>query len=389
MTRPYARGVMTRRVFEIRAALVATGLAVALLVGWSAARADAGKPSAGPSLPARATPQGIVKVFFVKGDQFAPRARAAPTGKPPAKLALQTLLAGPTASERAAGIDTTLPRGTKLASIRVTAGLAKVDLTAARRASTAADVALRPARAAQIVYTLTATPGVKEVLIRVNGVDRATFIGAKLAVRGPLDKHDLSKPITLSKQPTSVPKGPAPPDARGVQRRLATLRYFSPDAITGTWNDRTRQAVIAFQAWHRLARDGVVGAQTLAALENARPPRPAASTTRRSVEVYRAQGLTLLIEGGKVVRALHSSSGKRGYETPRGTYAVFRKERMSWSVPYQVWLPYASYFNGGIAFHAYPQIPVHPASHGCIRLPHGEAPFAYAFMSPGTRVTVH
>ena len=98
--------------------------------------------------------------------------------------------------------------------------------------------------------------------------------------------------------------------------------------------------------------------------------------------------MTLLIANGKVVRALHSSSGKRAYETPAGTYTVFRKERNSWSVPYQVWLPYASYFNGGIAFHAYPQVPAHPASHGCVRLPVAEAPFAYMFMALGTRVVV-
>jgi lipoprotein-anchoring transpeptidase ErfK/SrfK len=58
-------------------------------------------------------------------------------------------------------------------------------------------------------------------------------------------------------------------------------------------------------------------------------------------------------------------------------------------VPYQVWLPYASYFNGGIAFHGYPEVPAHPASHGCVRLPISEAPFAYAFMTIGTRVTVY
>jgi lipoprotein-anchoring transpeptidase ErfK/SrfK len=99
--------------------------------------------------------------------------------------------------------------------------------------------------------------------------------------------------------------------------------------------------------------------------------------------------VTLLVEGTTVIRAIHSSSGTRGYETPAGTFSIFRKERNSWSVPYQVWLPYASYFNGGIAFHAYPQVPAHPASHGCVRLSAWEAPFAYAFMEIGKRVTVY
>jgi lipoprotein-anchoring transpeptidase ErfK/SrfK len=330
-----------------------------------------------------------VKVFFVKGEQFAARTRVVPPGKAAATVAVRALLAGPTAAERAAGIDTTLPAGTTLGSLGVRAGTATVNLSRARAASTAFDVSLRPARAAQIVYTLTSIPTVEQVVIKVNGLDRATFIGSRLALKGPLDKHDLSKPITLPAQPRQVPKGHAPADPRGVQKRLVSLGYLPADAVTGAWNARTSHAVLAFQAWQRLTRDGIVGPQTLAALENAVRPTPAIRLGGRRVEVYREQGVTLLVEKGKVVRALHSSSGKRAYETPAGSFSIFRKERNSWSVPYQVWLPYASYFNGGIAFHAYPEVPAHPASHGCVRLPVPEASFAYGFMSIGTRVTVY
>jgi hypothetical protein len=330
----------------------------------------------------------VVNVFFVKGEQFAARTRVVAPGKSAATVAMQALLAGPSAAERAAGVDTTLPPRTKLGSLNVRAGTATVNLTSARSPSTAFDVSLRPARAAQIVYTLTSIPTINQVLIRVNDLDRAAFIGSKLALKGPLDKHDLSRPITLPALPRQVPKGHAPADPRGVQKRLVSLGYLPADAVTGTRNARTSHAVLAFQAWQRLTRDGIVGPQTLAALENAVRPRPASTLGGRRVEVYREKGVTLLIESGKVVRALHSSSGKRRYETPAGSFSIFRKERNSWSVPYQVWLPYASYFNGGIAFHGYSDVPTHPASHGCVRLPDPEAPFAYGFMSIGTRVTV-
>jgi lipoprotein-anchoring transpeptidase ErfK/SrfK len=43
---------------------------------------------------------------------------------------------------------------------------------------------------------------------------------------------------------------------------------------------------------------------------------------------------------------------------------------------------------GGIALHEYPEVPVFPASHGCVRLPAGEAQRVYDFSSVGTRVTV-
>jgi lipoprotein-anchoring transpeptidase ErfK/SrfK len=105
--------------------------------------------------------------------------------------------------------------------------------------------------------------------------------------------------------------------------------------------------------------------------------------------VYRSKGVTLLVEGSQVIQAVHSSSGAPGYETPAGDYAVVRKERNSWSYPYQVWLPYASYFNGGIAFHQYADVPARPASHGCVRLSAPEAPLVYRFATVGTPVIVY
>jgi lipoprotein-anchoring transpeptidase ErfK/SrfK len=384
----YVRSVARSRFFDgVRAdprRWLLAALVVAALTGCGGAKADSLAPT-----PASPTPSHGVKVFFVKGEQFAARTRAVPAGEAAASVAMRALVAGPTSAERAAGIDTAMPAGTTLASLSVRAGTATVNLTRARTASTAFDVSLRPARAAQIVYTLTSLPTVKQVLIRVNGLERATFIGSKLALKGPLDKHDLSKPILLPAAPRQVPKGHAPADPRGVQKRLVSLGYLPANSVTGTWNARTSHAVLAFQAWERLTRDGIVGPQTLAALENAARPKPAGKLGGRRVEVYREKGVTLLVENRRVVRALHSSSGKRAYETPAGSFSVFRKERNSWSVPYQVWLPYASYFTGGIAFHAYPDVPTHPVSHGCVRLPVAEAPFAYGFMSIGTRVTVY
>ncbi|MBM3665880.1 MAG: L,D-transpeptidase [Actinobacteria bacterium] len=74
---------------------------------------------------------------------------------------------------------------------------------------------------------------------------------------------------------------------------------------------------------------------------------------------------------------------RRRTETPAGTYEAFRKELSSRSVPFSTWLPYASYFNSGIAFHEYAQVPPYPASHGCVRVPAPEAPFVYEFAAIG------
>ena len=367
------------------AMLVAVGLLAATLTGCGGS-GGSGTTTASAPAPAQ---QQTLKVYFVKGEQFAPVARVAAAGASTATRAMQALLAGPTAAERSQGIDTTLPPGTTLTSVTVANGTATVDLAHAQTTPTAFDVSVRPARASQIVYTLTAISGIHDVVIRLNGEDRATFVGSRLAEKGELDTRDLSKPVTLPSEPAEVPNGHAPADPAAVQRRLVALRYLPSDAVTGTWDYRTSQAVMAFQAWQGLDRDGQVGPQTLAELETASIPVPTKTGTGRRIEVYRSKGVTLLIEGSSVVQAVHSSSGAPGYETPTGDYSVFRKEENSWSVPYQVWLPWASYFNGGIAFHEYPDVPPQPASHGCVRIPAPEAQGLYAFATIGTPVSVY
>ena len=88
------------------------------------------------------------------------------------------------------------------------------------------------------------------------------------------------------------------------------------------------------------------------------------------------------------MRTISVSTGAPGYDTPAGSYSIFRKEEMSWSVPFEVWLPWASYFVGGIAFHEYPDVPPYPASHGCVRVPRYDAKLVYDFTPIGTPVAV-
>ena len=106
------------------------------------------------------------------------------------------------------------------------------------------------------------------------------------------------------------------------------------------------------------------------------------------MEVLLDRQLVLAIDNGVVVRTIHMSSGAPGTATPPGSFTVFRKEQRSWSVPFRVWLPWATYFVGGIAFHAYPSVPAYAASHGCVRMMARDAPVMYAFATYGTPVDV-
>jgi Sporulation and spore germination/L,D-transpeptidase catalytic domain/Putative peptidoglycan binding domain len=337
---------------------------------------------------ASASQPTIARVYFMKGEQFHPVQREVRDDDLP-RGALEQLFAGPTDAEHEQGIETALPEEIRLDSVAVRGGTATVEVSHAQTEPTPLDVSLRPARAAQIVYTLTDVPGIERVVIDVNGETRAQFEGETLSVDGTLDRNDLTHPVPLPAEPAGVPTGPAPADPAGVQKRLAALHYLPSDAVNGTWDYRTQQAVLAFQGWEGLARDGHVGPETLAALERASPPEPSGAGDGRRVEVYLAKGVTLLVEDGSTVRALHSSAGAAGFDTPPGSYEVFRKEEQSWSVPYQVWLPWASYFNGGIALHESDDVPTYPASHGCVRLPEPDAEVAYGFAPIGTPVDVH
>ena len=157
--------------------------------------------------------------------------------------------------------------------------------------------------------------------------------------------------------------------------------------MTGVEDDRTAQAVMAFQGWEGLERDGIVGPKTFAALNRARRPTPRPGVGHR-IELRLREQVALLVEGRRVVRTVHVSTGAAATPTPRGSFRVFRKERRSWSVPFSQWLPWASYFTGGIAFHEYADVPPYPASHGCARVPAHEARLVYSFARIGTRVLV-
>jgi lipoprotein-anchoring transpeptidase ErfK/SrfK len=85
---------------------------------------------------------------------------------------------------------------------------------------------------------------------------------------------------------------------------------------------------------------------------------------------------------------IHSSAGKRGYETPTGSYRVQRKALKDWSRPHRAWMPYASYYYGGYALHE-GIVPTYPASHGCVRLPSWDAADVYRFATVGTTVVVY
>jgi hypothetical protein len=172
-------------------------------------------------------------------------------------------------------------------------------------------------------------------------------------------------------------------EVRALQSALARLSYLPNGAIDGVFGMQTWHAVVALQGCSDRVRDGIVGPQTRSALVRARRPTPWSTST--GLEIHISQQVLLLVRNGRVQRAIHVSSGV-GAATPLGHLRIYRREAMSWSVPFHVWMPLAQYFYGGYALHEFAAVPAYPASHGCVRVPQSESRAVWQFASIGMRV---
>jgi hypothetical protein len=342
---------------------------------------EAKHPDAGPAGDA-------VELYFTAGEQFHPVERELPDSGSPVEQAAEALVAGPNRNEQQKRVEaqTQIPRGVNVRDVTVSQdGTATVEVSREFLAGVPVDESRRTreeqqvldARLGQVTYTLT----------QFKKVQDAKVVSGGIGVEPALARQDYRKP---SRPPDSPPRprGAKSTATRSVQERLAQLHYLPKSAIDGVNGYRTQQAVIAFQSWEGLARDGIAGPVTRAALASARRPKPRAGGGGRRIEVFRERGVALLVKDGRTKRAVHVSTGAPGYTTPAGSFSVFRKERMSWSVPFSQWLPWASYFFQGIAFHEYASVPTYPASHGCVRVPEPEARYLYRFADIGLRVVV-
>jgi len=175
---------------------------------------------------------------------------------------------------------------------------------------------------------------------------------------------------------------------RKLRRDLVQLGYLPPLAFGPNYDERVMHAVTALQKWENLPRDGAFGKSTRRAIRHLRVPRPELHLKRKvRAEVLLDRQLLLIIHGDHVIRTIPISSGAGGL-THAGTFSIYSKAETSWSKKFKVWLPWASYFDGGIAFHGYPDVPVVAASHGCVRVPPKFAREVYNLLPLGTRVDV-
>jgi peptidoglycan hydrolase-like protein with peptidoglycan-binding domain len=211
-------------------------------------------------------------------------------------------------------------------------------------------------------------PGSFAAVARFNDADHAVTGAASASRATPLP--------SLSRGSRSV-------YVRLLERRLRSLGYYLPRADR-TYDSKTYGAVIAFNKVQRRLRSGNVSESTWRALADPRRPRARSRARGFHIEIDQTKQVVYTVRRGRVRNVLHTSTGA-GSATRDGSFRVFRKVNgYSGGGLY-----YPSYFDGLRAIHGWREVPTHPASHGCARVPMWAAKWIYGKAELGTRVLVY
>ncbi|MET8261008.1 Gmad2 immunoglobulin-like domain-containing protein [Micromonospora sp. NPDC005553] len=150
-------------------------------------------PSTTASTGTRRLDPVTVELWYVRAGLLVPTRRTRPGTVATSRLALTELAAGPSPAEAATGMITLLPAGVEVT--RIADGMATL------RVPSVGDPATRRLREAQVVWTLTQFPSVRQVrLDDAAPVDRADYADLlpPIVVTGPIPGERVSAPLVVT-----------------------------------------------------------------------------------------------------------------------------------------------------------------------------------------------
>jgi hypothetical protein len=192
-----------------------------------------------------------------------------------------------------------------------------------------------------------------------------------------------AKTVRINAVRMSAVEGSRGPAVRFLQSRLARLHYVTSRG--GVYDAATGRAVMAFRKLTGMSRVFTANEQVYKALLagkgqfKVRHPRDG-----RHVEARLNQQVLALIDGSKVKRIYHTSSGAPATPTVRGKFRVYLKTPGTNAKG----MVDSSYFIRGYAIHGYVSVPPYNASHGCLRVPVPNARSIYDWLRIGNVVWV-
>jgi spore germination protein GerM len=154
-------------------------------------------PRTSTSVPASTTSTTAVAqksypLYFIRGNQLGVSVRLATSTTDAHYTATVNLLTGPDPVESAAGLATDIPAGTTVRGLQIKNGIATVNLSP--QFVTIGPNDSLAGRLAQVVYTLTSTPTVTQVVIEIAGTRIVNFAGV-----------DLTNPVGRSQVTAALP----------------------------------------------------------------------------------------------------------------------------------------------------------------------------------------
>lgn len=151
-----------------------------------------------PAAPEHTT----VSVYFTRGERVEAVTRVVPRVPRIGSAAIEQLLGGPAASERAAGYGTQIPDGTRLRGLTIADGVAVVDLS--REFESGGGTLGLTLRLGQVACTLDAFPTVDGVRFALDGEVVDVFSGDGLVVDEPVACADYTR-IAGAGRPSPAP----------------------------------------------------------------------------------------------------------------------------------------------------------------------------------------
>ena len=185
-------------------------------------------------------------------------------------------------------------------------------------------------------------------------------------------------------------------ETREAERRLSDLGYWT-GAIDDVFDTASQSALTAFQKWEgRPITDQLTLAELEAIRTSASPIAKDVGYAHVEVDLDRQVLMFVDEEGSVLVLPVSTGNGKpfidEGQEsisyTPRGRFIVYAKE-VGWQTGSLGSTYYANFISGGVAIHGSRNVPIQPASHGCIRVPMFAARPVSKLMPVGSIVLVY
>lgn len=237
-----------------------------------------------------------------------------------------------------------------------------------------------------------------------------------------VESSESARELTSLSQPLGY--GSAGEPVRRLQERLDELGFFV-GPVDGQYGDLTRAAVWAFEKLVlQVPRDEARGVVTDDMWQFMQQPiqiqprrrHAAGQATENHTEVYLPEQVVIFFVDDKPALISHASSGageewkeevridpgeygnENGTEplvrgeigvsvTPGGIFTYDRMiEGLRNSALGGLWNP--AYFNYGIAIHGAINVPLHPASHGCVRIPLKAGEVFHQYISKGDQLFV-